>query len=204
MSRTDLLSTRATAQQKARFGVLAQRHGVSESKLLSLLVDTVLEENKLGPSVKSVPKSRMAGRAGSRIGSEKLEATGPPMKFTIRLKGEDGEALTQRAAAREMAVATYLTQLVRAHLAASPPVPEQELAQLKRVISEVNAIAIGLHSMATAVARGIDLAPETRRMVDKLAPQKLIDQIEPKLKTCVEAVRAMLMANVRSWESADA
>ena len=100
-----------SADQKARFAALAANRGLSQSKLLGLLIDAVLERNPVDPSVE---KPRGHSEAGDRI--------------TIRLRPGDSDWLRLRALARGMQPSTYCAALVRAHVRADPPMPQSELA----------------------------------------------------------------------------
>jgi hypothetical protein len=100
------------AAQKARFAALAARRGLSESKLLGLMIDSVLGSN---------PADRV-GEARS-VGARRVD------HISVRLRPGDGEHLRLRAQARGMNYTTYAATLIRAHLRANPPMPLEELAR---------------------------------------------------------------------------
>ena len=105
----------ATPDRKAQFAALAASHGLSESKMLGLLIESVLASNSVDlASAKDGPDHR----DGDRI--------------TIRLRPGDGELLRSRAQVRGINYTTYAAALIRAHLRASPPLPLGELAKLER------------------------------------------------------------------------
>ena len=74
-----------TRDQKAGFAALALRRGLSESKLLGLLVDSVLERNPVD-------------QAGDEHHSKVEEGD----RITLRLRPGDGQCLRLRAQRRGM------------------------------------------------------------------------------------------------------
>jgi hypothetical protein len=56
-------------------------------------------------------------------------------RITIRLKPGDRNALNLRAEARGLPASRYLAALVRAHIAASPPLTVTEMSTLKEGVS---------------------------------------------------------------------
>ena len=118
-SRAPSITARPTPTEKQRFAELAARCGVSESTLALTAIRTLLASN--GSSV-STPVTDSAGRAATD-------------RITIRLRPGDGRAINQRAARRGMKSSTYLAALVRAHIAANPPLTIDELSILKEGVS---------------------------------------------------------------------
>jgi hypothetical protein len=76
----------------------------------------------------------------------------------VRLRPDDQLLLPERAAARRMAAATYVSVLVRAHLRHLAPLPHDELRALNRVVAELGAIGRNLNQIARATRQG---APAT-------------------------------------------
>lgn len=175
MTATTLIATRADVEKKARFRALATSRGMDESKLLTLLIDRVLDRN-----------------AAPVCFEPAFQANNPSVRVTIRLRAGDGPLLETRARARGMKPATYLGALARAHLRGSAPLPLSELAQLKRAVAELSAIGRNLNQIARAANQhgGIsaDLAEELRSV-----------------RTGLECLRAsiadLVKANLISWES---
>ena len=56
-------------------------------------------------------------------------------RLYVRLRHEDRLLLRERAAARGMAAATYVSVLVRSHLRNLAPLPKEELLALKRSVA---------------------------------------------------------------------
>jgi hypothetical protein len=124
------ITVRVSADEKNWFATLARSRGLSESALAHSAIRSVKDSGSLDPY-----------------------ATGPRTpatdRITIRLRPEDGEAIARRASERGMKPSAYLAALVRAHLAANPPLAATELAELKRSI----VVLAGLGTLLAQTAR---------------------------------------------------
>src|SRR5437879_1756033 len=125
MTAHPLIAARVTPEAKARLHALAQHHQVTDSVLLKRLVEVALLQSTDMPD----------GRAVVQI-----EPVSRDARVYVRLRSEDHVLLRERAAGRGMATATYASILLRAHLRAVAPLPERELAELKRSVAELGAI----------------------------------------------------------------
>ena len=100
-----------------------------------------------------------------------------------------------RAAARGMASATYVSVLVRSHLRSLAPLPKEELAALKRAVSELSAVGRNLNQIARAANQGARVGGVGH------------DEFRAILKIC-EALRdhtkGLIKANAASWTSGHA
>jgi hypothetical protein len=163
--------------QKARFAALAASRWLSESKLVGLLIDSVLERNPVDPSVE---RHRGNSEAGDRI--------------TIRLRPGDGRWLRVRARARGMPLSTYATALVRAHVRAAPPMPQNELALLERCLGELRRSGSALHAIAKAI--------EAEQGADAPLNSKLAMLLQA-LNRLRQELREVVRVNRISWEAAD-
>src|SRR5258708_5555020 len=132
-----------TRDQKTGFAALALSRGLSESKLLGLLIDSVLERNPLASA-----------------GDERHDEIGEGDRITLRLRPGDGKWLRLQAQRRGMKYTSYAAALIRAHVRANPPMPIEELAQLERSLAEISAIGRRLNQIAGAVGEreGVDPA----------------------------------------------
>ena len=84
-------------------------------------------------------------------------------RFSIRLRPDDQILLRERAAARGMPAATYVSVLTRAHLRSLSPLPKEELLALRRTVSELGSIGRNLNQIARAANRGERASgPESR------------------------------------------
>jgi hypothetical protein len=168
----------ATPDRKGQFAALAASRGLSESKLLGLLIDSVLERNPLGP-------------AGDARHAEAEEGD----RITLRLRPGDGKWLRLRAERRGMKYTTYAAALIRAHVRADPPMPLEELAHLERGLAEISAIGRRLNSIAGVVNEGQGVDPGLR--VELAAVLRAMEELR-------QALREVVKVNRISWESADA
>lgn len=80
------------------------------------------------------------------------EPVAPPdprdARLTVRLVPEDRALLHERAIARSMAAATYVSVLVRSHLRRLAPLPNRELSSLQTSVRELAAVGRNLNMMA--------------------------------------------------------
>lgn len=131
MVRTPLIAARASAQRKADFAALAAQRGITESALLTLLVDTALGCNPVpGALQDEAPGASVRAAAGDRM--------------TLRLRPGDRFRIEARARARHMKPSSYLVALVHAHVRHQPPLPQPEpepkLDELKRAVAQLSAL----------------------------------------------------------------
>lgn len=179
MAATRLIAARVSPETKARFRMMAEQQFVTESVLLKRLVDSVV--GGLHDSDADVLKSPHRRLRGARL--------------CVRLHPEDQLLLNERARARQMAPATYVSVLVRVHLRDLSPVPEAELMALKRSIAELGAIGRNINQLARYAHQTTDVSGVTRQQLMLI------------LKAC-EALRDhtkdLIKANARSWETGHA
>ena len=167
-----------TPDQKAGFAALAASRGLSESRLLGLLIDSVLERNAVDPA-----------------GDEHHGETGEGDRITLRLRPGDGKWLRRRAQTRGMKYTTYAAALIRAHVRANPPMPLEELARLERGLAEISAIGRRLNQIAGAAREGQGVDPGLR--VELVAVRQAVEELR-------QSLREVVKVNRMSWESADA
>jgi hypothetical protein len=109
---------RVSSETKARLRALAETQQLSESAMLRRLVELVLLTAGLAPIITQTPTGARA-RRGARL--------------MIRLRPDDQILLRDRAAARGMPAATYVSVLTRSHLRSLAPLPQEELRALKHL-----------------------------------------------------------------------
>ncbi len=166
-----------SAENRARFAALAASRGLSQSKLLGLLVDAVLVRNP----IEAADQGNWRGAGGGD-------------KVSLRLRPGDGGLLRLRAQARGMKYTTYAAVLIRAHLRADPPMPQGELAKLERSVAEVSAVAESLGQIARAM---------TQEHAGDPAWGRELSLVVPAVERLWRQMREVVKANVLSWESAD-
>ena len=134
MATSRLIAARVSAEAKHRFRALAEQRCTTPSALLKSLVEAAV-----GPFV---PHATQLETATRPVRSSRLY---------VRIKPEDRLLLNERAAARRMAPATYVSAIVRSHLRSVCPVPKDELTALTRLIGELNAIGRNLNQLTRVV-----------------------------------------------------
>jgi hypothetical protein len=167
------LTTWVTRETKTRFAAVARHQGISDSALLKRLIEIMLQSG----------------------GAADGEATGDLVvrtsRFSIRLRPDDRILLRERAAARGMPAATYVSVLTRAHLRSQSPLPKEELLALRRVVSELGSIGRNLNQIARTANRGERVSGPSR------------EDLRAILRVCEglrDHVKGLLSANIKSWE----
>ena len=164
MGATEILSTRITPEIKEQVAGVVQEEFLTESIWLRRLVLRELRVSEEGPRHRG-----NASIAGSRGGCSDERA--PGSSLYVRLRPEDRLLLRERAAARGMASATYVSVLIRSHLRYVAPLPKDELVALKRAVSELGAVGRNLNQIARATnqgARGGGLGHDEVRAILKI------------------------------------
>ena len=170
-TRSTHLSTWVTEELKYRFAALAASRGISDSALLKQLVEFAVIGAK--PEF-AIPERPVTQARDARI--------------TIRLVPADRLLLRERAAARGMPAASYVSTLTRAHLRSISPLPDRELRVLQAVTVQLAALGRNARTIAlTNPAAGLT-DTHTRIMI------KLCEAVRDHIKTLVSV-------NIRSWES---
>jgi hypothetical protein len=167
------LSTWLAVETKQHFALAAIRQGLSESALLKRLVEQMLS-----------------------VGAEEPVSLLPPIesrdtRLTIRLVHEDRALLRERAAARTMAAATYVSYLIRAHLRQLAPLPERELSALQGAVNQLAILGRNVNTVTRLVQQNTQ------------QPMSLRQDLQAMLRICDglrEHFRGLIRANHRSWE----
>jgi mobilization protein MobC len=177
MAANPCVQCRVTPQTKIQLRVLAQERQLTESALLKKLVETALLQT--------------AGMATLAV-SKPIEPVSRGARLYVRLRPEDHVLLRERACGRGMAAATYGSFLLRAHLRAVAPIPDRELAELKRSVAELGAIGRNLNQIAR-------VANQTGRVNGPTG-----QDLRALLRACEalrDHVKGFIRANGASWES---
>ena len=148
MGATEVIKTRLTREDKARVSAVTKAELLSESVWLRRLVLRALL------AVRSEHAAGEALRARGRCSTHR----GAASRLNVRLRTEDRLLLHERAAARGMASATYISVLVRSHLRSLAPLPKEELLALKRAVAELGAVGRNLNQIARAANEGRPIA----------------------------------------------
>jgi hypothetical protein len=167
------LTTWVNRETKTRFAAVARNQGLSDSAMLKRLIDTMLQA---GGGAEGVATDARAGRVS---------------RFSIRLRPDDQILLRERAAARGMPTATYVSVLTRAHLRSLSPLPKEELLALRRTVSELGSVGRNLNQIARAANQGARESGPSR------------EDLRAILRVCEglrDHVKGLLSANIKSWE----
>jgi hypothetical protein len=175
-ARIPCITARPTLAEKERFAKLAASSGVSESALALIAIHALLESTDPSASTTAPESARQA--ATDRI--------------TIRLRPGDGRAINQRAAQRGMRASTYLAALVRAHVAASPPLTVDELAILKQGVAVLANLGRSMSYIARNAAQTGALSPELQKLLSQT--RAVVDALERRTH---DLARSALI----TWES---
>jgi hypothetical protein len=175
MSADQFIAARVSSATKDRLRSLAAKRQLSESALLKDLLELTLGGPAVPASDDAEPVARVA--RGARL--------------YVRLRPDDQLLLAERAAARRMAAATYVSLLVRAHLRHLAPLPHDELRALNRVVADLGAIGRNLNQIARATHQGAPASGPHRG--DVLAMLKVCEALR-------DHVKALLKENAVSWK----
>jgi len=166
------LSTWVCATTKGRFATAAARQGLSESALLRRLVQ------------------QMLASSGVEVAAPDPPPDSRDTRVTVRLVAEDRALLRERAAARAVPAATYVSFLVRTHLRGVAPLPERELSDLRAVVGALSAYTRALQAMAQQLQSGGH--PNPPGFADVQRMMRIGDAL-------LERFRAVIKANLLSW-----
>ncbi|MEJ8816115.1 hypothetical protein WKW77_34045 [Variovorax ureilyticus] len=184
-ARSAVVSTRLPPDAKARFAALAERHQLTESGLLSTLVDEVLRSNAPG-AVASEPDAGVKDTEADAASEDRV---------TLRLRYGDRTRAAERAGARGMKTGTYLALLIHNHVRASDVLPPQELDLLKAVGAQLAALGRQLRMFDMPKTMTEPAASELRDLLSRV-----LHEVESARETSAAVVRRNLM----SWEAGHA
>jgi Bacterial mobilisation protein (MobC) len=179
MARESLVRCRVSDEVKGLLQTVAAQRQITESALVRQLIEAMVQ---------------MATDAGIAAGTASRRVV-RDARLYVRLAPEDRILLSDRATARGMAPATFVSVLVRSHLRNLTPLPKDELLALKRSVAELGAIGRNLNQIARAANQGgkaLGPGREDLRTMLRVA-EGLRDH-----------VKALLKANVISWEQGHA
>jgi hypothetical protein len=190
MDATQILKTRVTPETKARVMEVAHGELLTEAVWLRRLVAKALHDCRL-PSLQLLEATERHTNPVTARG-QFSKNRGQAARLYVRVRREDRLLLHERATARGMASATYLSVLLRSHLRALTPLPKDELAALKRAVGELGAVGRNLNQIARAANQGARVVSLGR------------DEFRAIFRIC-EALRHhtkdLIKANTASWAS---
>jgi hypothetical protein len=173
MASNPLIAFRVSPETKASLHALAQSRNLTDSALLQKLVEMALLQH---------PQSEIAGR---------VQQVPRDARLYVRLRSEDHLLLCERANGRGVAAATYASMLLRAHLRAVAPLPDRELAELKRAVGALGVIGRALNQIARAAHQNGSAGGSSP--VDMRAILRALEGLR-------DHVKALMLANAHAWE----
>ena len=174
MAASPCIQCRIDPQTKAALRALAGRQGLTESALLKRLVAFTLQTAYAAQGTLVVAESPAPRNS----------------RLSIRLAPDDQRLLHERARARAIPAATYLSILARAHLRGLTPLPKAELLALERSVSELGRLGRNINQIARAANQGAPVSAPGR------------DDFRAILRVCEalrDHVKGLLQANLKSW-----
>ncbi len=175
MATHPFIAARVSPELKLRVQQLAQAQLLTESIWLRQLVDAALRDAESGQSVEPQAK----------------QAVSPKSRIYVRLRVEDQLLLRERAAARGMRAATYLSVLTRAYLRRLTPLPKAELLALKRSIA-------GAQCDRSESQSDRALRQQQRQWIAKDGGSANVPEgVSGTTRSCEGA---LIKANINSWE----
>lgn len=191
MDAAQYLKARVSSEMKERVHALAEQQLITESVWLKRLVASALREDRDDDLAAETRNGRTGSTASLNAVLETDGEEAPGTRVCIRLRPDDRLLLRERASARGMASATYVSVLLRAHLRNLAPLPKEELIALKRSVAELGAIGRNLNQIAHAANSGSRVVGPAR------------EDLRAILKVCEamrDTVKGLIKANVNAWE----
>lgn len=176
MGSNPCVQCRVTPETKDRLRAIARERQTTESALLKRLVENAL----LAPV--GMPSEMVAGT---------VDQVARGARLYVRLRPEDHLLLRERATGRGMAAATYAWFLLRAHLRAVTPMPDRDLAELKRSVAALGMIGRNLNQIARAANQRRTTGPSVADLRQLLRACEVLK----------DHVKGLLKVNRDSWET---
>jgi uncharacterized protein (DUF1778 family) len=177
MGAAQFLKARISPETKRLVQAAAGEQLVTESMWLKRLV---IEALRAAPTS---PKGALTKRGNDPLAAREA-------RLYVRLRHEDRLLLRERANARGLRPATYVSVLVRTHLRDLAPLPKEELVALKRSVAELSSIGRNLNQIARLANQGGRATGSQR------------EELHAFLKVCEalrDNVKALIKANLMSW-----
>lgn len=170
-----VLKTRVTDEVKAAFLAKAKVNGLSEARLLDMIVAAFLQHNP--PALDSVESQK-----SDDVKSENVR---------VRLSVSEYQELARLAAVRHWKRSTYLAHLFHVHITGQPRFSEDEMLSLREVTTQLSALGRNVNQIARALNTSLDEA-HLALAVPFEKMKMLIDQERASVKDLVRA-------NLKSW-----
>lgn len=174
--KTEFIIARIRPERKEPFKQLSKRLGITESKLLLLLVDMAIDQ----PPEVAAPVKPDGNNADASI-------------MKVRLPKFLKTAVQDRAASMDVPASRWVAALVQSNLTGQPVMFEPELFELRASNRALAAIGRNINQIARALNEAFH---ETERVkLDKLA------ELGAAIKENREVIRALVRASQNAWEA---
>jgi predicted DNA binding CopG/RHH family protein len=177
MPKTVCIQCRVSEETKAALIAAASSQGLTLSALLHRMTSGVTLARGVHLLESGEPAAKPVRRA---------------VRMAVRLRGEDALLLKERASARGLAPATYVSLLVRSHLRNLAPLPDRELDALMKLVGAVNAMGRNVNQIARSLTQGGPVAG-----IDSQSVLQMMRVLE----IAMHAAKALVTVNIKSWES---
>jgi hypothetical protein len=171
------ITARPSPTEKQRFVELARQRGITEGQLALQAVRTCLD------LARYIPVAPLAPRPGTRTPSTD--------RITIRLRPGDLKNIRWRASERGHLPSAYIAALVRAHVAAAPPLARDEMQALK---ASASALGSALHLLRRAGAT----LPASQGGSDL---RRALTEMQGAVRTLEQDTRAFIQKALATWEA---
>ncbi len=179
MAADSFIQCRVSAATKEALRAAAQRQQLTEWALVKRMIELML--------CTATPPDMTAETSNER-----------PARLArvyVRLSSGDWSLLRERAAARCMAPATYVSNLIRAHVRAVSPLLKVELDAVRQSVAALRAIGNNINQIARISHQNGQTTGPNR------------EDLRTMLKICEslrDHIHGLMRANVLSWQSGDA
>jgi hypothetical protein len=170
------LQTWVSREFKEHFGRVAKAQGLSESALLRRLLENMVVPAREPDDLEITP----------------VEELPSARRVSVRLRADNLLLLRERARARSLPASTYISYLVRSHLRGQAPLPNAELAVLKRSVAEICAIGRNINQIARSV---------NQQQWPSGPDPTVLSEVFRVLTAMRAQIKALINANLASWDS---
>ena len=177
-----VIATRVSPDTRVRFAALAARHHLSASSLLAKMVDEVLKTHG----------EISLGSGGQRPAGESENRPGAADRITLRLRQGDRALAAERARARGMKTASYLTLLIHNHVHDAAVLPPNELDHIKVTGARLAALGRQLRMFGMPNTQSEPVAPDLG---------EAIASVRREVEAAREATAALVRRNLIGWET---
>lgn len=181
-SMTSAMRVRVDNATRIRFRQIAQQSGKTESELLRELMVLAIE----GASAER--------HSGNRYIQQNSAETSI-RRITLRIPPPVLDAARKHSRSRGMAISRWIVCLVQASLFKTPVMTREELLQLRECNYELAAIGRNLNQ----IARVLNADPSEAGKLNK----NLIDILQQSVSETRDAVKNLISASRRAWETND-